>query len=287
MANNNIGGVISSFQKYIFHFLPGLPVLAGLCIIFWHLGFDLAVMSKVIHKLQLSSRDLPGFTFFLILLALVLLTVLLLGMIVDGVRHALEYAFLIPKRKEYWIARRIKEPPNEPKHLMLKLDIFIRFHETEYFYIEFFGNVALSLAFLWGVMLWYPCILPLKLPGLFMLSMHVVFILRPLSAPLIWKFSGVEDKQEEEIGWIKECFCRILDFWATLVSILVLLYLWFSEYKCSVHVAPYHFYFIGTLIILSSFEVYIVRFRRYREMLEEGLFFKHDCREGKRSTFPF
>lgn len=283
MANNNISGLTTPFEKYIFHFLPGLPVLFGICIILWHLGLDLERMSLIIHDLQLPS----GILSFTIILILLLSTVFLLGLIVDGVRHMFEYAFLIPKRKEFWIARRMKEPPNKPKDLMLKLDIFIAFHEAEYSYIEYFGNAAFSLAFLWGVLLWCPCILPLKLPGLFILWMHVVFILRAFSARIIWKFSGVEDKREEKMGWIKECFCRTLDFWATLVSILVLLYLWFSEYKCSVPVEAFHFYFIGTLIIMSSFEVYIVRFRRYREMLEEGLFFKDDCREGKRSTFPF
>lgn len=42
MANNNyIGGVTAPFQNYIFHFLPGIPVFVGLCIVLWNLGFEI------------------------------------------------------------------------------------------------------------------------------------------------------------------------------------------------------------------------------------------------------
>jgi len=127
MANeNSISRATTPFQRYIFHFLPGLPVLVGICIILWKsLNLNLSEISKITHELQLSSSDgLLNFTFFLVILILVLGFVFLFGMIVDSIRHMIEEMFLVPKWSEYKIARGIKSKGDTIKNLGRKWDIY-------------------------------------------------------------------------------------------------------------------------------------------------------------------
>ncbi|MBM4141964.1 MAG: DUF2934 domain-containing protein, partial [Nitrospira sp.] len=68
-------------------------------------------------------------------------------------------------------------------------------------------------------------------------------------------------------AFIKNVFLRNLDFSATFVSILILLVLRFIL-KLPICTQAFHFYFIGVIMITTSFEFYIVRFKRYQEVLK-------------------
>lgn len=310
-SHGAVGGIIAAFEKYIFHFLPGLPVLAGFCLILWGwCGLDSTIerISKIIHQLQFHNSLAGGLT----LSVLTIFFVFLLGMIVDAVRHLIEYAFLIPKWGEHKVARgfgRIGKTEN----LESRWDILDRLNLTEYFYTEFFGNLALSLAFLWAVIIWkYPETLPLNCGvGLYIFWMHVIFIIRAFLAPAIWEFQkhveeewGIveEDEKEKQKQRIQEMrekgevpdinkykdrygekfwegfryarwnvfLFRIWDFSATFFSILLLIILWFIEHihTCT-NIHAFHFNLISVFVIMASFEVYIVRFKRYKEFMTE------------------
>ncbi len=334
---DSISRASTPFQRYVFHWLPGLPVMVGICIILWELGLNDNKISEIIHKLQLpSSEGLLGFTFFLVILILALSFVFLFGMIVDSIRHMVEETFLVPKWSEYKImrsARRTKSPGDKSADKMedsgRKWDLYDKVHETEYYYIEFFGNVAISLAFLWGVITWeYPKYFSFESKKefyfvLYILWMHVVFLARPYFAPAIWEFQKLaiekqpllKEKKKEKIekdikedvekvaydlyekseriegrdlenwlkakrivmthwqlfkkgcsyAWLNVLYYRMYDFIVTIASIILLLILAISKVLCT---QAFHFYFIGVIMITVSFELYIVRFKRYQEILK-------------------
>lgn len=287
MANeNSISRVTTPFQRYIFHFLPGLPVLVGICIILWtSLNLNLSEISEITHELQLSSSEgLLNFTFFLVILLLALGFVFLFGMIVDAIRHMIEEMFLVPKWSEYKVARGIKSKDDTIKNVGRKWDIYDKVHETEYYYIEFFGNVAISLAFLWGII-----VVTRKYPyfGYCIVWAHLVFLVRPFLAPVFQKWhEWAEELKKNYIQPIKEnssiwhsffsrvwhgfknvfinvVFLRLWDFSATFASIFFLVI-----YASYLPKEAFHFYFIGAIMITASFELYIVRFKRYQEILK-------------------
>jgi hypothetical protein len=287
MANeNSISRATTPFQKYIFHFLPGLPVLVGICIILWKsFGLSPEKISEIIPEcLQHSSEGLLGFTFFLIILILALGFVFLFGMIVDAIRHFIEEMFLVPKWSEYKIAREAKSLGDDMKKKLRSWDLYDKIHETEYYYIEFFGNVAISLAFLWGIV-----IVTRKYPffGYYIVWAHLVFLVRPFLAPVFQKWhEWAEELKKKYIQPIKEnssiwhsflsrlwhgfenvfinvVFLRLWDFSATFASIFFLVI-----YASCLPKEAFHFYFIGTIMITTSFELYIVRFKRYQEILK-------------------
>lgn len=276
MANqDSLSRATAPFQRYIFHFLPGIPILVGICIVCIEVKETRELFNSIITyftKLP-SGEGLLGFTFFLMILIFTLGFVFLFGMIVDSIRHMIEEIFLVPKWSEYKIAK-VKDLGN-------KWDIYDKVHETEYYYIECYGNMAISLAFLWGVITWeYPEYFGFESRRLhfyseYIIWMLVVFLVRPFFAPVFWKCQESATKsqvngsliplQKGFLHAVKNVFLyRIWDFLATFASIILILYLWKSGKICT---QAFHFYFIGVIIITASFELYIVRFKRYKELL--------------------
>ncbi len=296
---DSISRTTSPFQKYIFHFLPGLPVLVAICMIFHKsFGLDLHEISKIIHELQLrSSQAFLQFAFFLVILIFALGFVFLFGLIVDSVRHMIEEMFLVPKWSEYKIPREFNSDSDKTtRDLGRKWDLYDKVHETEYYYIEFFGNVAISLAFLWGIISDYPHYRSYL--RLFLFWMHIVFLVRPFFTPAFYKLHKIAiERWQTKSGSDQEAktyskafikglsyafrnvFCfRILDFSATFASILIILVLGISGKICT---QAFHFYFIGIIMITTSFELYIVRFKRYQELLT-GLFLNRKEKGNRR-----
>lgn len=96
---------------------------------------------------------------------------------------------------------------------------------------------------------------------------HTVLIARALIAPQIWECQkGWIKKWEEEKRFINKFICnvwyRALDFSATVLSIGIFVIL--------THSSPWpvrHFFHVGVILIALPFEFYIVRFKRYKELL--------------------
>lgn len=311
MANGTLlSRATATFQRYIFHFLPGLPVLVGIYIIYIKIK-EIKETKDLLNPIRTYFTKLPpsegllGFTFFLIMLIFALSFVFLFGMIVDSIRHMIEEIFLVPKWSEYKIARKIKKATD--------VDVFNQIHETEYYYIEFYGNVAISLAFLWSVLIWF-------YEGnhvAYIIWALLVFLLRPLLAPAFWEWQKewVEDEKKAKkpvfiiglcldklvksltkikkfkpiLDWLcnrwsivffqrlaqglkyayRNVFClRIWDFLATFGSIILLILAKKWGWLSFTESLPFEFYIIGVVLVTIPFDLYITRFRRFKELLK-------------------
>ncbi len=264
--------------------------MVGTCIILWE--FKLLNKDVLSHKI----KEPFGVIFFLVILLLLLGFVFLLGMLADSIRHLIEEMFLVPKWSEYRIPKENRDKSIET--LVREWDLYEKVHDSEYYYLEFFGNVAISLAFLWAVIrLMYSCYFCLGTMDKFweILWIISIFLVRPFLAPAFWKWQEWAEKWKksqdlpeefEKLQELTKCECQIFrsrlgdgfknaiknvfcfrffDFPATILSILIL---FFIQLKEIISPQAFHFYFIGVIMITTSFEVYIVRFKRYTEMLK-------------------
>ena len=109
---NDLGKTTAPFQRYIFHFLPGLLILVCIYIIFYNTNeiksHFILIIKELAKILQFSSSELLGFTFLLLVLIFALGFVFLFGLIIDSARHMIEEIFLVAKWSEYSIIEKFK-----------------------------------------------------------------------------------------------------------------------------------------------------------------------------------
>jgi hypothetical protein len=299
MANESqLGRVTSPYQKYFFHFLPGLPILVGIFIIFYEVQeikdfFESIFNHFVSTQPKGTSWGLLGFTFFLILLVFALAFVFLFGMIADAARHMLEEMFLVAKWSEYKVVQRFKNPMDETttrsfetkrsdgkkesseteKRSVTKQypaeynwGMYEKINESEYYYTEFFGNVAISLAFLWCVFIWFYGDSSHTNFYVYLIWILLVFLLRPFISSVLGRkdIKKPPQKIRRFPKALKNICYRFLDFLATSASIIFFTFGWllFTD------PLPLKFYILGFLLVTIPFDLYITRYRRYQALLK-------------------
>lgn len=209
-----------------------------------------------------------------IILLLLLSFIFLFGMTIDAVRHVIEEMFLDGKRWEYFRRSSVKIDD-----LTARWELDEVAYETEYFYLEFFGNLAVSLAFLLLVIVWKSNFST----GILIFThaaLVIVFFVRPIFS--CWKEdqgTGDQQKNEKTDKGKNKKLKKACPFMATILLLVIFIFLAItylcpslcpsihSYLKMSIH--ELHFLFIGLILISGSLEVYIVRFKRWQNLMKK------------------